>query len=166
MFNILLPAKIKIALQSAVYLKYKATVDSIFAVCSLVAVPTLVISTIAWSVQPASNVRVSAPHTSWVNLEQGSSTKLEPKISMRVSGPKVIYNLQLMDMAGNLAYRYPQTVVDKDDLKLDTVNVKLPDTIIPGEYSLVAYVRYLGNPIQTNSVQFDLAHISVGTKTN
>ena len=149
-------------LKHPLYLKCKIWVDGIFSIASLLLVPGLVVVGVVWTVQPTSNIKVLASNT-YLSLTAGEVAKIKPEVNMRVSGPRVVYRLQLVDKSGDVVYNYPEETVENDNLKLDTVNVRVPKEVSQGEYSLVASVKYLGNPIQTNSVQLDLAHITVGS---
>lgn len=152
-------------LKHPLYLKAKIWIDGLFSLASMIFVPGVILATIVWVTQPTSNIKVLSSST-YLSLSPGSIAKIKPDVNMKVSGPKVIYRLQLVDKEGTVVYNYPEQTVENDNLKLDTVNVRVPKEVAQGEYSLIASVKYLGNPIQTNSVQLDLAHITVGDSKN
>lgn len=149
-------------LKSAPYRKCKTFANHGFSVISMVTVPAIAGMAIYWGLQNPSHIKVMASSNFAVNAQAGSITRVSSQVRMQAVGHQVAYRLKLVDDTGDVKYTYPNVVIGDDQLKLDEVKIKLPDTIQPGAYSLVADMEYLINPIKSNSMQIELAHIEIG----
>lgn len=141
--------------------KYRLYADTAMAVASLICVPGVAALGIYWMVQPAASTKLAANTPKLYSMAPGETTKVSPQLKIDTQSPKVVYKLQLVDAYGDIRYSYPDVVTEEGKLRIEDINVKLPATIKPGEYSLVANIQYLANPLKTNDVKVEIAQINV-----
>ncbi len=155
MFNILtLVAQIK---------KIKAIFDGAFTLFSLIAVPGMVVTTMFWVFEPAGSASVKSSSKTSIMATRGETAKIKPSVSMKIENKVVSYTVKLLDNKGEVVYEYPTTKVDSDydPEEQGAVMLKIPPHIPKGSYDLVVDMEYPKNPLKSNKLQVEMAHLNV-----
>lgn len=133
-----------------------ATMNSVFTVLSLFAVPAIVTTPVVWLLQSNEAPRFSS--------SASSKTSAQARVSGELVFPqeplRVVYHLELLDDAGKAIMNYPEKET-RGSPSFDNVILSVPESLRPGEYRLVARVRYALNPIKGGSSTVQVASILV-----
>lgn len=128
------------------------TINSIFTVCSLVVVPAAVTVPIVWALQ--------TDHGPRFNSKSKAGSAVSGELVFLEEPLKVVYHLELLDQDGKSVMNYPEKVT-KGAPNFDNIMLSVPESLRPGEYRLVARVRYALNPIKGGTSIVQVASISV-----
>lgn len=143
--------------------KIKVACDGLFTLASLIAVPAMVGTVIYWVAEPGTSASVKSSDRQSISATRGETTTIKPKVSMVVANKVVSYTVRLIDSKGEIAYEYPTTKVDADFDPEDkgAVMLKVPPNIPKGSYDLVVDMEYPKNPLKSNKLQIEMAHLNV-----
>jgi hypothetical protein len=137
--------------------KAKTAYDGLFAIFSLFAVPAAATSVIFWYFEGPGSMHAS--HSS-MKAKAGEAAHLSSELQFTAKPLKVFYQLELVDEEGHIAFQYP-VASSRGVPQLDNMLIQVPASVRPGNYSLIAQVRYAVNPIKAQDQTVQVASITV-----
>lgn len=137
--------------------KAKGVYDGIFALISLIGVPAMTMSVVVWYFEGPGSMHASSSHA---RARAGEHAQINPELQFTTKPLKVFYQLELVDEAGHVAFQYPKAS-SKGVPQLDNMLIQVPASVRPGNYSLIAQIKYAVNPIKSNDQTVQVASITV-----
>jgi len=134
---------------------YKSLWDGIFAISSLVVVPTIAVAPLAWVFEHPGSV-----HSSLHAFKTVGGHELKGDLQFTQEPLKVRYHLELVNPVTGDIVAFPQ-VESSGTPRLDNVMLPIPKSVKPGEYQLRAQVHYVINPLKYVDQTVQVASIQV-----
>jgi hypothetical protein len=136
--------------------------DGLFTLFSLICVPALSGASFMWILEYP---KVSQSLASRPSVAASAGTDAEVYVPWFANSPRIAYKLYLIDGVGRIVYDYPEASTDiKNSPEFGNMLFKIPREVPPGDYKLVADVKYLMSPQQTGIIQMEIAQINVKSK--
>lgn len=145
---------------AATMVKLKFWGDAIGSVASLIAVPGLVFTALAWSAGAGSSAFFAGKSSS-VHAVRGETSEIKTDLSITTDSKKIMYRMRLVDLHGNTVYTYPDSDITDVSPKMGNVLVQVPAEVKKGEYDLYADVMYAKNPIRSETLKIKVARIFI-----
>lgn len=137
--------------------KFKVVMDGVYALSALFVVPCIAVTPILWWLEKPPEVRA---HVTARTLLGGAIQELQGGLDFKEGQPlRVAYHLELVDRQG-IVVKFPK-VETRGTPRFDNMLLPIPSNVKPGDYRLVAKVRYAVNPIKAVAKEIPVTTITV-----
>lgn len=148
--------------------KAKALADGAWGLACVTCTVSLCGLGVWWSVQGGTFANVTNTNAPHLYVATGESTEVPSAstITLAAESRKVVYQMSLVDKAGEVVYKYPRTdnVSGTSDPDAGNMTISVPPEVPSGDYQLYVDVEYAANPLKENRLRIEMAKITVDSK--
>lgn len=135
--------------------------NKVFSIVSIVTVPLIAGAVIMMAMQDPGVHAVSMLNIPVLHLDSDNRRYVTPQIQLDMKVLKAHYTAVLKNSSGEVAYQWPEIVMDNPKHLLGpSLSYKIPK-LPTGEYTLLVHINYLVNPLSGNSLDIVLAKLYI-----